>query len=303
MVLRTRRRCNRSDDLDDGRRGRCVLEGAAKNSARQYHGGGIWSMIASIMETRQPTCTHRTHPRTAHTARRGGRATPARLDDRGLPVRLTAAPGATGAMSAMSAVGAVGAMIVLAMISVLGAGAHAQEPSRAEADAMQAKVTRIEAAAESPRPAGAPPLRTSFSEREINAYFEHYGENVLPAGVSSARATLLDGGRVVARAIVDLDVVRRARERSPFDPLAYLQGSLEVVAAGTVAGGDGRGVIRFESATVAGVSVPKSVAQELLRFYTQTAERPGGFPFDEPVALPARVQSVSVMSGSITITQ
>jgi hypothetical protein len=184
----------------------------------------------------------------------------------------------------------------------LGAAAHAQEP-RAEADAMQAKLTRIEKAAESPRAANAPPLRTTFSEREINAYFEHYGASFLPAGIAKPRAALSEGGRIVAHAIVDLDAVRSARERSPFDPFAYLQGSLEVVAAGTIAGSDGRGVIRFASATVAGVSVPKAVAQELLRFYTRTPERPGGFQFDEPFPLPVRAQGVSAERGAITVTQ
>jgi hypothetical protein len=187
-------------------------------------------------------------------------------------------------------------------LGAIGAAADAQE-SRAEADAMQAKLARIESAAESARAPGAPPLHTSFSEREINAYFEHYGDSILPAGIGKPRATLLDGGRVVARAIVDLDAVRGARERSPFDPFAYLQGSLEVVAAGTIAGSDGQGVIRFESAAVAGVSVPKPVAQELLRFYTRTPTRPGGFQFDEPFTLPVRVQSVSALRGSITVTQ
>ncbi len=192
--------------------------------------------------------------------------------------------------------------LTAASVALGAVGAAAQEP-RSEADAMEAKITRMQAAAESPRAPGAPPLRTSFSEREINAYFEHYGESFLPAGIAKPRATLLDGGRIVARAIVDLDTVRGARERGLFDPLAYLQGSLEVVAAVTIAGSDGRGVVRFESATVAGVAVPKPVAQELLRFYTRTAERPGGLPLDEPFALPARVQSVSAVRGSITVTQ
>jgi hypothetical protein len=188
-------------------------------------------------------------------------------------------------------------------IGAIGAGAHAQESSRADADAMQAKIERMQAAAESLRARGAPPLHTTFTEREINAYLEHYRENLLQAGIAKPRAALLDGGRIAARAIVDLDVVRLARERSLFDPLSYLQGSLEVVATGAIAGSDGRGVIRFESATVAGVPVPKPVAQELLRFYTRTAERPGGFQFDEPFPLPAQVQSVSAVRGSITVTQ
>lgn len=184
------------------------------------------------------------------------------------------------------------------------AQAYAQQgPSRADAESMQAKLARIEAAAESPRAAGAPPLRTSFDERELNAYFAHYGPDFLPPGVAEPRAALFDEGRIVARAILDLDAVRRSRERSLLDPLTYLQGSLEVVAAGAVVGSDGRGVIRFESATVGGVAVPKTLAQELLRFYTRSPDRPGGFQFDEPFDLPANVEAVSTVRGSATITQ
>jgi hypothetical protein len=196
--------------------------------------------------------------------------------------------------------------LLIAAVAIIGAaasGAQAQAPSRADADAMQGKLERILAAAESPRASNSPPLLTRFSEREINAYFEYYGESFLQPGIGKPRATLLDDGRVVARATVDLDAVRLSRERSLLDPLAYLQGSLEVVATGAIAGSGGRGVIRFESATVAGVSVPKSMAQELLKFYTQTPQRPNGFQFDEPFPLPLRAQAVSAGRGSITVTQ
>jgi hypothetical protein len=194
-------------------------------------------------------------------------------------------------------------MLAAASIAAAGAIASAQGPSLAAADAMQTKLARIETAAKAPRAPGRAPLRTSFSEQEINAYFEHHGEDVLPPGIAEPRAGLEGRGRIVVRALVDLDAVARAHERSVFDPLAYLHGSLEVVAAGTIAGADGRGVIRFESATVADVAVPKTVAQELLRFYTRTPERPGGFEFDKPFPLPARLQSVTAERGSITVSQ
>jgi hypothetical protein len=42
------------------------------------------------------------------------------------------------------------------------------------------------------------------------------------------------------------------------------------------------------------VSVPKTVAHELLRFYTRTTQRPQGFAFDEPFDLPAGIRSVTV---------
>lgn len=193
--------------------------------------------------------------------------------------------------------------LLLAAAGAIGVGAHSQESSRADADAMEAKIARVTAAAETPRAAKAEPLRTSFSEREINAYFEHYGDDFLPAGVTKPRATLADDRQIVARATVDLDAMQRSRERSFFDPFAFMRGSLEVVAAGTVVGKDGRGVIRFVSATVGGVAVPQALAQELLRFYTRTPERPSGFQFDQPFDLPARIESVSAARGSITVVQ
>lgn len=184
-----------------------------------------------------------------------------------------------------------------------GGALHAQEPTRAEADSMQAKLDRIVAAAEAPREPTAPPLRTAFTERELNAYLALDGPTFLPAGIAMPRIRFGDGGRMQARAVVDLDGVRRSRERSVFDPLAYITGAVEVIAVGRVEGRDGEGLVRFESATVGGVSVPKTVAQELLRFYTRTPERPGGFAFDEPFALPANLRSVSVERGAATVVQ
>ena len=199
---------------------------------------------------------------------------------------------------------------VIALLgSVLVAQADAeaqaqQEPTRAEADSMQAKIDRVAATAEGPpRPASAAPRRTTFAEREINSYLALEGPEFLPPGIAMPRVRLGDDNRVQARAIVDLDGVRRSRERSLFDPLAYITGSVEVVAVGTVEGSGGEGVIRYESATVGGVEVPKTVAQELLRFYTTTPERPRGFAFDEPFALPAGLRAVSVERGAATVRQ
>ena len=187
-------------------------------------------------------------------------------------------------------------------VAVLGAGA-AQEPSRVDADAMATKLARVVAAAADAPAANAPPQRTTFAEREINAYLALDGPDFLPPGIAMPRIELGDDARVQARAIVDLDAVRRSRDRSLFDPLAYLTGSVEVVAIGRVEGSDGEGLIRYESATVAGVGVPQTVAQELLRFYTRTQERPRGFAFDEPFALPAGLRAVSVERGAVTVTQ
>ena len=169
---------------------------------------------------------------------------------------------------------------------------------------MQKKIDRVAATAEAPpRPASARPLTTTFTEREINSYLTLDGADFLPPGIAMPRVRLGEDNRVEARATVDLDGVRRSRERSVFDPLAYVTGAVEVVAVGTVEGSGGEGLIRYESASVGGVAVPKTVAQELLRFYTTTPERPRGFAFDEPFALPAGFRAVSVERGAATVTQ
>jgi hypothetical protein len=193
--------------------------------------------------------------------------------------------------------------ISLLAVTVSTSVAHAQEPTRAEADAMQTKLERVEAAAETPRPADAPPLSTTFTEREINAYLALEGPSFLPPGIAMPLVQLGEEGRVQTRAIVDLDAVRRSRERGVFDPLAYLTGTVEVLAVGKIDGDDGRGLIRYESAAVGGVTVPQTVAQELLRFYTRTPERPSGFAFDEPFALPAGLRAVRVERAAVTVTQ
>jgi hypothetical protein len=180
---------------------------------------------------------------------------------------------------------------------------HGQQSMRAEADAAMKKFERIAAAAETPRPADAPPLETTLTEREINSYLELEGPSFLPEGIASPRFTLGDGGRVRARAIIDLDVWGSGRERSLFDPLSFLTGDVEVIATGRIETRDGNGVVRYDSVTVGGISVPKVLAQELVRFYTRSPDFPDGITFDQPYPLPEGVRAVSVVSSEATLTQ
>ena len=84
--------------------------------------------------------------------------------------------------------------VVAILAAALSAGiARAHEPMRAEADAMQTKIDRVAAAAEAPRPTSAPPLRTAFTEREINSYLALDGPEFLPAGIAMPRMQLGDG--------------------------------------------------------------------------------------------------------------
>ncbi len=168
---------------------------------------------------------------------------------------------------------------------------------------MAAKIARIQETAARPRPRDARPIETTFTDREANAYLTIEGPMFLPPGIANPRITAGAGGKVTARAVVDLDAVRLARPRSLLDPLAFVRGSLEVVASGAVMAEDGTGVAHLESATVGGVPVPQRVVQELLRFYTRTPDRPEGFGLDTPFELPAGIRGLTVEAGRATVVQ
>ncbi len=183
------------------------------------------------------------------------------------------------------------------------APALAQDATHVAAASMAAKVAQIQEAGAKPRPPNAKPLRTAFTGREVNAYLQIDGPSFLPKGITEPRIASGAGGKVTARAIVDLDAVRLSQPRGLLDPLSFVTGTLEVVASGVVTTANGSGTGRLESATVGGIPVPKRVVDELLRFYTRTPERPQGFGLDSRFDLPARIRDVVIDAGRVTVTQ
>jgi hypothetical protein len=190
-----------------------------------------------------------------------------------------------------------------AVLVCAGAVAFAQSPFQTDADSAHAKLTLIDEAGERPRDQDLQPVRTSIADRELNAYLKVYGPTFLPQGLADPQVVIGDHGRVRASGFVDLDAVRLSRQRDWLDPMAYLTGLLPFTATGIVTGSNGTGVASFESATLADVSVPKSVIQELVRYYTTTPDTPNGLAFDEPVELPAKIQSLLFESGRVTVIQ
>lgn len=186
---------------------------------------------------------------------------------------------------------------------LFAAPVHSQDAARADAASMAAKIEKIRAAVEHPRAPNAPPVRTAFTDREMNAYLAVEGPSFLPAGIEDPRFTAGAGGRVTARAIVDLNTVRLAQPGGFLNPLALLSGSVEVVATGTISADKGQGTAHFESGTIGGIPVPRAIVEQLLRFYTRTQERPQGFGLDSAFELPAGIRSVAVDAGRVTITQ
>lgn len=179
----------------------------------------------------------------------------------------------------------------------------AQEAPQSAAERARAKIDAIAAIGEAPRDPQAAAARTVLTEVEVNAWLQTHGADVLPRGIDEPELRLGDDGRIRARAIVDLNDVRESKPRAWNDPLAYVAGSVEVVASGRFAADGGLGRAELESATVAGLSVPSSVVQELIRFYTVTPDRPEGMDLDEPFMLPANIRRIAIRRGNATIVQ
>ena len=165
---------------------------------------------------------------------------------------------------------------------------------------MRKKVATIVARGEQKTPLKPSPLRTTFTDREANAYFKVDGPDFLPAGVLDPQVTIDQGGKVSARAVVDLE---KALGASAFNPLAWLGGKTEVTAMGTVRGENGKGQLQIERATLSGISIPKTVLQQVVSYYTRSPEMPNGFNIDEPFELPSKIRSVETAKGQATVVQ
>jgi hypothetical protein len=180
----------------------------------------------------------------------------------------------------------------------------AQAPlSKTDATTFQTKLTQIESNGARPRKPKAPARSTQISDGEINSYLKFLAGSQVPVGIVDPTLHAAGNGRVTGRAVVDLDAVRTQKKRAWTDPLAYLLGKLPVTAAGTLTTQNGTGRFQLESAEISGVTVPKSLVQELLSYYSKTKENPAGINMDDPFQLPSAIQEIRVGQGVATIVQ
>lgn len=175
--------------------------------------------------------------------------------------------------------------------------------SKLDADRFQAKLVQIVSYGNTPAKRAAAPRSTSMTDAEVNAYLKFLALDQIPTGIVDPGLSAIGGGRVSGRAIVDLDAVRKQKERGWLDPMGYLTGRLPVVAAGRLTAKDGVGHFALESAEISGISVPKAVLQELLSYYSRTPENPSGINMDDPFELPARIREIRVGTGTATVVQ
>jgi hypothetical protein len=146
--------------------------------------------------------------------------------------------------------------------------------------------------------------RTPFTESEVNSWFVYRSREVLPAGVSEPSLTMVGPGKLKGAATVDLETIAKRRSTGrTLDPWSYLGGRLPVTVSGTLRTQDGVGQFELEEATVSGISVPPSVLQDIVAYYSKTDEAPQGVRLDGPFKLPARIKQIEVRQGQAVVVQ
>jgi hypothetical protein len=192
------------------------------------------------------------------------------------------------------------AFITSGALAVAAAAADTA-PLRRDADQLKQKVEAIRGRSVAP---DARPVKTAISEREVNAYLAYELAQTLPAGVVDPSITILGPNRLSGRALVDLDRVRAAANpTSRLDPMYYLSGRLPVAATGMLKTHQGVGEFQLESADVAGVPVPKFVLQQIVSYYSRSAEQPSGISIDRAFELPANIKEIQVDRGQAIVVQ
>ena len=182
------------------------------------------------------------------------------------------------------------------------AWSSAQQLTKRDADILEKKLAGVLARGTAEPARGQSPVRTSFSEREVNAYLKFSAHDQLPKGIINPEVSLAGERRVSGHAVVDLDAVRTSKERGWLDP-AHLTGSVDLHAAGVLETANGKGKFQLESASVGGIQIPKSLFQELVTYYSRSPDLPNGFDLDKPFDLPAHIREVEIQRGGATVVQ
>ncbi|MFP5379508.1 MAG: hypothetical protein ACLGHP_07120 [Vicinamibacteria bacterium] len=190
----------------------------------------------------------------------------------------------------------VAAAVLCAAAMAAGVGATAQSPM----ERFLGKVAAILAHAEAEPPT---PRRTTITESEVNSYLALGAAEHLPPSVTRPTLALMGEGRVSASAIVDLDVVRGQGTGGWLDPTAYLRGRVPVSAVGVVDARGGEARLTLERTEINGVAVPPFLLQEIVSFYTSSAESPYGVRLDQPFPLPARITAIEFGRGQAVVVQ
>lgn len=146
--------------------------------------------------------------------------------------------------------------------------------------------------------------QTPILENEVNSYLRYELRSQVPAGVTEPTINILGDGRLTGSAVVDLDAVKQSRQSTSwFDPMRLLSGKLPVTASGVLQTQQGTGRFMLESAEISGIPVPKTVLQQVVSYYSRSAQNPNGVNLDDAFELPARIREIRVQPGQAIVVQ
>jgi hypothetical protein len=146
--------------------------------------------------------------------------------------------------------------------------------------------------------------RTPITEPEVNSYLAFNIKEKIPRGLTQPQIRLLRNGQLAGRVLVDMDDFRRGRSSGGMlDPLSYISGQVPVTARGVFSTQDGKGQFQLIAAEMNGYPLPKPLVQELVRYFSRTANNPTGFNIDEPFNLPAKIREITVNPAESIVVQ
>jgi len=146
--------------------------------------------------------------------------------------------------------------------------------------------------------------RTTLTESEVNSWFAFRAQPLLPTGLTQPKVVIVGNGKLMGSATVDLEAIGRQRgSGGSLDVWSYLGGRLPLNVTGVLHTKDGQGRFDLQAADISGVPVPKTLLQELLSFYTRTADKPQGVRIDDAFALPANIKQIEVGQGQAVVVQ
>lgn len=192
--------------------------------------------------------------------------------------------------------------IVTALVAAATATSFAVGADQsADAARFNTKVQKIRQFGARPTRSG---QRTVLTQDELNAFLQSDARQHLPVGVIAPSISMAGERRLVGRAIVNLDVVRKQHKSTGMlDPMNYLAGRVPVTATGVLTTGKGTGQFELESATLAGVPLPKSLLQEIVSYYSRSPQDADGIDLDKSFPLPERIQEVQVGVSQAIVVQ
>ena len=194
----------------------------------------------------------------------------------------------------------IASCVVLA--GLLAVTVFAADPvSRRDAARLQAKLDRI---TKGNALRGKVAASTPITEAEVNSYLRYELADRIPAGVTDPWVSILDNGRLSARATVDLARVGQSRKSGGMlDPFNLLTGSLPLEVNGTLRTKSGVGTFAVESASISSVPVPIWMVQEIVSYYSKSETTPNGVAIDKPFVLPNGIREIQTARGQATVVQ